>query len=151
MKTLKTFLGLVIFGLIVYFVLTLIMPKIAFSQKKAVIDSYKISQTKTDNDDTYIVRLDMNKGNWETLELELVRIGFKCEEPAKYWKDAPDTDLFTAAEIKSIVKEYYRITDKGVPISRRYFDEYFAVMQDESGVHLYFEAKMRDSEFEPLQ
>ena len=48
MKALKTILALALVGLIVYFVLTLIMPKIAFKQKKAIIDSYKIAKTETD-------------------------------------------------------------------------------------------------------
>ena len=43
MKALKTILALVFVGLIVYFVLTLIMPKIAFKQKKAIIDAKQSS------------------------------------------------------------------------------------------------------------
>ena len=68
MKKLKTFLGLVAFGLIVYVVLTIIMPKIAFSQKKGLLNSYKVSKTMEDTSDTYIIRLDMGKGTWEALE-----------------------------------------------------------------------------------
>jgi hypothetical protein len=28
--------------------------------------------------------------------------------------------------------------------------EYFAVMKDDTGFHIYFETRMRDSEYEPL-
>ena len=151
MKALKTILALVFVGLIVYFVLTLIMPKIAFSQKKAILDSYKIAKTETDSDDTYRVRMDFNKGTWETLEYEIERVGFEKIEPAKYWVASPDTTLFTKDEISTVIKEYVRKSSKGVPITEKYFVEYFAVMKDASGFHIYFETKMRDAEFEPLE
>ncbi|MBQ1853165.1 MAG: hypothetical protein II134_04965 [Lachnospiraceae bacterium] len=150
MKALKTILALALVGLIVYFVLTLIMPKIAFKQKKAIIDSYKIAKTETDSDDTYRVRMDMSKGTWEGLEYELERVGFEKTEPAKLWNASPDKTLFTNNEIKTVVKEYIRKTSQGVPITKKYFVEYFAVMKDEAGFHIYFETRMRDSEFEPL-
>ena len=150
MKALKTILALVFVGLIVYFVLTLIMPKIAFKQKKAIIDSYKIAKTETDSGDTYRVRMDMSKGTWEGLEYELERVGFEKTEPAKLWNASPDKTLFTNNEIKTVVKEYIRKTSQGVPITKKYFVEYFAVMKDEAGFHIYFETRMRDEEFEPL-
>lgn len=150
MKALKTILALALVGLIVYFVLTLIMPKIAFKQKKAIIDSYKIAKTETDSGDTYRVRMDMSKGTWEGLEYELERVGFEKTEPAKLWNASPDKTLFTNNEIKTVVKEYIRKTSQGVPITKKYFVEYFAVMKDEAGFHIYFETRMRDEEFEPL-
>ena len=151
MKKFKTFLGLVCFALIVYVVLTIIMPKIAFSQKKGLLDSYKVSKTMEDTSDTYIIRLDMGKGTWEGLEIELNRIDFKPSDPAEFWTKNPDKDDFTAKEISGFVKEYCRKTTKHLPVQEYHFTEYIAVMKDDNNeYHLYYELRMGDSEMDPL-
>lgn len=150
MKALKTTLGIVIFLLIVYFVLTLVMPKIAFSRKKALTDSYKVTKVEKDTAESYIIRMDLKKGNWESLEYELNRIGWKPSEQAVYWTKSPNKTMFTEKEIAGFVKEYYRVEKKSVPIEEVYISEYLAVMKDDSGeYHLYYELEMGDSEIKP--
>ena len=150
MKALKTFCGLVIFGLIVYFVLTLIMPKIAFSSKKSLTDPYKITKTESDTQDSFIIRMDMNKGTWESFEYELDRIGWKPSTTDTYWSKSSNRKMFTDEELKGFVKEYYRVEEKHVPVTTKYIMEYLVVMQDAQGFHLYYELRMTDLKEEPL-
>lgn len=150
MKGLKTFFGLVIFGLIVYFVLTLILPKIAFGRKKSLTDPYKVTATEADTSESFIIRMDMNKGTWESFEYELDRIGFKPSDKNTYWSKSPNRKMFTESELKGFVKEYYRTEEKHVPITSKYIMEYLVVMKDEQGFHLYYELRMTDTEEEPL-
>lgn len=151
MKAFKTFLGIVLFLLVVYFVLTIIMPKIAFGRKKSLTDPYKITKTESDTSDSYIIRMDLNKGTWENFEYELDRIGWKPESTEKYWSKSPNRKLFTEEELKGFVKEYYRTEEKHVPITSKYIMEYLVVMQDINGFHLYYELRMTDSKEEPLR
>lgn len=151
MKKLKTFLGLLAFALVVYFVLTIIMPKIAFSQKKGLLDSYKVTTVKTDTANTYIARLDMGKGTWEALEYELNRIEFYPSDPAEFWPASPDRELFTKDEIDGFVKEYCRKTKKHLPVQEKCFTEYIAVMQSGGNYILYYELQMQDEETDPLK
>lgn len=150
MKALKTFCGLVIFGLIVYFVLTLIMPKIAFGSKKSLTDPYKITKTEADTKDSFIIRMDMNKGTWESFEYELDRIGWKASTTNTYWSKSSNRKMFTDEELKGFVKEYYRVEEKHVPVTTKYIMEYLVVMQDAQGFHLYYELRMTDLKEEPL-
>jgi len=150
MKKLKTFLGFVIFALIIYFVLTLIMPKIAFSQKKALLDSYKVAKEGEDTKDMYSARYDMSKGTWESLEYDLRLKGYEVSEKTEYWTKLPNTGLFTKEELKGFEKEYVRKTTKSLPIQEKYFTEYIAVLKDENGYKLYYELQMKDADTEPL-
>ncbi len=149
MKTLKTLLTLAVLAAIVIAILSAIMPKIAYNQKKALFDGYKIAKKLTDTDDTYIIRVNLSKGTWEDLEMQLDRDGWKPEAEAKYWKASPNKELFTAKEIQAFQKEYVRMSTKKLPIQQKYFVEYLAVMQDSEGVYLYFEVQMQDSEVTP--
>lgn len=149
MKAVKTFLVIAILAVVILGALTFIMPKVAFNQKKALVDSYKIAKTQTDTDSCYKVRIDLGKGTWEDFEMTLERKGWKASDPAEFWPKSPNKELFTAAEIRGFEKEYCRKSSKMLPIQEKYFTEYIAVMKDEAGYHLYFEVQMTDSEITP--
>ncbi len=147
MKTLKTLLVLAIIAAVVIAALSVIMPKVAFSQKKALWDGYKIEEKLVEEDEDYVCRLKIGKGTWTSLEYDLEQTNDWLPEASnEYFKTAPN-GKFTADEIKGFVKEYYRVTKKKCPIEEKVFTEYMAVMKDEENeYYIYYEVHMRDRE-----
>lgn len=150
MKTVKTILVLAFIAAIVIAALSVIMPKVAFSQKKALWDGYKIDEKPVTEDEDYVARLRIGKGTWTTIEYDLEQTdNWLPESSNEYFKKAPN-GKFTVNETKGFVKEYYRVTKKKCPITEKVFTEYLAVMRDEEDnegeYHLYYEVHMRDSE-----